>query len=80
MKVFSRRIGGLLLCLVIAAPLLAAPGARVAPLFARWMAYIQSKLAPPRPATQDSKISPPLPGVPSSGTDLTTSKVAPRQP
>ncbi len=90
MKIRSARIAGLILCLVVSSQLLAAPPVRMSSLFARWLAYVQSKLSPPLPGSEGrlsppipvahSKISPPIGGAPPSDTEPTTTRVAPRQP
>lgn len=78
MNIRSSRITALVLCLVVTAQLTAAPSMEVASLFARFRAYLQSKLSPPIGA--QGRLSPPIPGQPPSDTELTTTKVAPRQP
>lgn len=93
MKHRSRRIAAVVLCLCFALPLVAAPASPWTSPFARFLAYVQSKLAPPLPTTQgrlsppvpttQSKLSPPWPVTPPSDTEATTeltiTKVAPPQ-
>jgi hypothetical protein len=80
----SRRIAVIVLCLCFALPSVAAPVSPWISPFARFLAYLQSKLAPPLPGTQGrlsppvgthSKLSPPWPVAPPS--DTTGITVAP---
>ena len=94
MENHNRRVAALVLCVLIASQMMAAPRTAVPSLFERFMAYVQSKLSPPWPPEQgrvsspistQSKLAPPIPVVPPSDddpttTELTTAKVAPPQP
>ena len=90
MTIRSRRLAGFLLCLVVTSTLVAAPAVEMPSLFARFWAYVQSKLAPligtqskisPLIGTQ-GRLSPPLPSPepPSDTTEVTTTKIDPPQP
>lgn len=60
MKHRNRGIAVTVLCLCFVLPLIAAPASPWTSPFARFLAYVESKLAPPWPAEQ-SKLSPPIP-------------------
>lgn len=60
MKLRSRRIAAVVLCLCFALPSAGAPASPWPSPFARFLAYVQSKLSPPWP-TEQSKLAPPLP-------------------
>lgn len=89
----NRGVAALVLCLLIASQVVAAPRAVTPSLFQRFMAYVQSKISPPWPTEQgrlspptgtQSKLAPPIGIAPPSDTEatteLTTTKVAPPQP